>query len=146
MLHLGSTYLIVKDMEKSISFYEALLDMKVSAQNYNRWAQFNIGHNCIALWNPKYDEERIKRGDNLEEAYSEEYLSYQKNNKITYGNNFVLNFYIDDLKAEHKRLKELNIGKVSKIMYLNVASPYYLFMVEDPDGNQIEITGNYNMD
>lgn len=146
MLNLGSTYLIVKDMEKSISFYEALLDMKVSSQNYTRWAQFNIGNNCIALWNPKYDEERIKKEDNLEGVYSEEYLLYQKNNKIIYGNNFVLNFYVDDLNAEYKRLKELNVGKVSDIMYLNVASPYYLFMLEDPDGNQIEITGNYPLD
>lgn len=29
-------------------------------------------------------------------------------------------------------------------MYLNVAMPYYLFVIEDPDGNQIEITGNYD--
>lgn len=146
MLNLGSTYLIVKDMEKSISFYEELLDMKVSSQNYNRWAQFNFGNNCIALWNPKYDEERIKKEDNLEGVYSEGYLSYQKNNKIKYGNNFVLNFYVDDLNCEYRRVKELNIGKVSDIMYLNVASPYYLFMLEDPDGNQIEITGNYSLD
>jgi len=28
-------------------------------------------------------------------------------------------------------------------MYLNIASPYYFFLVEDPDGKTIEITGNY---
>ena len=143
MLELGSTYLIVKDIEKSITFYEKLLDMKVSSQNHNRWAQFNFGNSCIALWNPKYDEERIKNEDDLEGIYSEEYLEYKRNNEIKYGNNFVLNFYIDDLRAEHDRIKELDIGEVSDIMYINVAGPYYLFMLEDPDGNQIEITGNY---
>jgi lactoylglutathione lyase len=146
MLNLGSTYLIVKDMGKSISFYETLLDMKVSSQNYNRWAQFNLGNNCIALWNPKYDEERIKKEDDLKGIYSKSYLAYKENTNIKYGNNVVLNFYVDDLNAEYKRLKKLNIGKVSDIMYLNIAGPYYLFMLEDPDGNQIEITGNYSLD
>ncbi len=59
-------------------------------------------------------------------------------------NNFVLNFYIDNLADEYKRIKELNIGKVTEIMYVNIASPYYHFLLEDPDENIIEITGNYN--
>ncbi len=42
MLHLGSTYLIVKNMEKSIDFYEKLLQMKPTAKNFARWAQFNF--------------------------------------------------------------------------------------------------------
>ncbi|WP_066502575.1 VOC family protein [Abyssisolibacter fermentans] len=143
MLKLGSTYLIVKDFEKSIAFYEALLQMKVSSQNYNRWAQFDFG-SCIALYNPEYDKELIKQGENLETHYSNEYLTYYKNRKIQYGNNFVLNFYVDDLNAEYERIKKLNIGEVTEILYLNIASPYYYFFVDDPDGNTIEITGNYN--
>jgi len=140
MLSLGSTYLIVKDMEKSIAFYEALLEMKVSKQNFDRWAQFNFG-SCIALYNPKYDERQIKNGEDLEAHYSEEYLFYNNNKQVQYGNNFVLNFCIDDLMAEYHRIKRLNIGKVSEIMYLNIASPYHFFILEDPDGNTIEITG-----
>lgn len=143
MLELGSTYLLVNDMEKSICFYEHLLEMKVTSQNFNRWAQFNFRGKCIALMNQKYDEERIKKRVNLEGVYSEEYLKYYANFKIAYGNNLVLNFYVDNLNGEYERLKNLNIGKVSPIMYLNVASPYYFFLIEDPDGNQLEITGNY---
>lgn len=142
MLNLGSTYLIVKNIQKSIAFYEALLEMKVSVQRFDRWAQFNFNGNCIALYNPKYDEELIKRGENLQAHYDNEYLKYSQNKKIQYGNNFVLNFYIDDLNAEYERIKDLNIGKMTKIMYLNIASPYYHFLLEDPDGNTIEITGN----
>lgn len=107
MLSLGSTYLIVKDFEKSVAFYEALLEMKVTAQRFDRWAQFNFNGNCIALFNPKYDESLIKRGENLEIHYSKEYLDYNKTRKIQYGNNFVLNFYIDDLNTEYERIKNL---------------------------------------
>lgn len=146
MLKLGSTYLYVKNMDKSIEFYEKLLEMKVTSKNFNRWAQFNFGGNCIALMNQAYDEERIKKDKNLEDVYSKEYLEEYKDFKVTYGNNFVLNFYIDDLNAEYVRVKNLNIGEISPIMYLNVASPYYLFTIKDPDGNTIEITGNYNQE
>lgn len=110
----------------------------------SRWAQFNFNGNCIALYNPKYDEELITHGKNLEDHYDDEYLKYWQNRKVQYGNNFVLNFYIDDLSAEYERIKALNIGKISKIMYLNISSPYYHFLLEDPDKNTIEITGGYN--
>lgn len=143
MMRLGSTYLIVKDMEKSIRFYEALLDMKVSAQNFNRWAQFNFLGACISLYNPEFDKTLISSGNDISINYSEEYLHYFKTRKIQYGNNFVLNFYIDDLNKEYERLKALNIGPLSPVMYLNIASPYHFFVLDDPDGNTIEVTGSY---
>ncbi|MFA6941217.1 MAG: VOC family protein [Clostridiaceae bacterium] len=141
MLSLGCTYLIVKDFEKSLAFYEVLLEMKPTAQRFDRWAQFNFNGNCIALFNHKYDEDLIKRGENLEAHYDKEYIKYFKNKTIKYGSNFVLNFCIDDLNSEYERIKNLNIGKMTKIMYLNISSPYYHFLLEDPDGNTIEITG-----
>lgn len=143
MLKLGSTYLIVQDMNKSIAFYEALLQMKVSEQTYDRWAQFNFG-NCIALYNPKYDEKLIKSGENLEVHYNNELLKYYKNSEVRYGNNIVLNFFVDNLNTEYERVKELDIGKVTDILYVNISSPYYYFLLEDPNGNTIEITGKYN--
>lgn len=144
MLSLGSTYLFVKDFQKSIAFYEALLQMKVTAQRFDRWAQFNFNGSCIALFNPNYDEGLIEKGEKLEAHYSKEYLNYRKNRNIQYGNNFALNFYIEDLNDEYERLKNLNIGKMTDIMYLNISSPYHHFILEDPDGNIIEITGQYN--
>lgn len=143
MLHLGSTYLIVKDMEKSINFYEKLLKMKPTAKNFDRWAQFDFDDQCIALYNDEFDKRMFESGENLKQHYDDAYLRFYRKRKINYGNNMVLNFWIEDLKKEHERIKRLNIGNVSEIMYLNVASPYYLFIVEDPDGNTIEITGGY---
>jgi lactoylglutathione lyase len=43
-------------------------------------------------------------------------------------------------------VKALSIGKVSEIMYVNISSPYYFFVLDDPDGNTIEITGYYSVD
>ncbi|MBE6024670.1 MAG: VOC family protein [Cellulosilyticum sp.] len=57
----------------------------------------------------------------------------------------ILNFGIEDLNAEYIRLKKLNIGKVSEILYVNIKMPYYYFNIEDPDGNVIEITGRYHI-
>ena len=65
-------------------------------------------------------------------------------NRCTFNNNLVVfNFDVDDLKREHVRLKELNMGEVSEIMYVNVHMPYWYFNIIDPDGNTLEITGKY---
>lgn len=141
-LHLGTTYLIVKDWERSIAFYEALLEMKVTNQNFNRWAEFHFHGQSISLFNPKYDEDLIASGEDISGNFNPAYLEY-KATPIQYGNNFVLNFWVEDLNAEYERVKTLNIGTVSEILFINVAMPYYCFMVVDPDGNQIEITGTW---
>ena len=141
-LHLGTTYLIVKDWEKSIAFYEALLEMKVTNQNFNRWAEFHFHGKSISLFNPDFDEQMIASDEDIREKYNQAYLDY-KAIPIRYGNNFVLNFWVEDLNAEYERVKALNIGEVSEILLINVAMPYYCFMLYDPDGNQIEITGNW---
>ena len=54
-MHLGSIYLIVRDFDKSISFYEKLLELKVTAKNMERFAQFEFeGHN-ISIMNGYFD-------------------------------------------------------------------------------------------
>lgn len=142
MLNLGCTYFIVKDMKKSIAFYETLLEIKATSKNLNRWAEFHFG-SCIALFNPEFDLELIKENKDLEVHYNKEYLLFKKRNEIKYGNNAVLNFNVPDLRGEYERIKMLGIGTVTEIMYINIIMPYYCFVLEDPDGNQIEITGKY---
>ena len=53
----GSIYLIVKDFDKSVSFYEKIFDMKVSATNGKRFAQFNNKGLNLCLVNGHYDSE-----------------------------------------------------------------------------------------
>ena len=146
MLHLGSTYLFVKDMEKSIEFYKKLLDMEPTARAYDRWAQFNFEGKCIALYNNSFDRKNIDANENLDKHYNKDYIKYFEKRKITYGNNCVLNFWIEDLNKEYERIKNLNIGVISEILYVNISSPYYFFTVIDPNGNFIEITGAYKKD
>ena len=51
----------------------------------------------------------------------------------------------DKDSLEYKRIKDLAIGDVSEILYVNVHLPYYYFNVIDPDGNVLEITGKYEV-
>ena len=146
MLTLGTTYLIVKDMEKSITFYKKLLNMDVSVQNLDRWVQFDFNNSSISLYNPAFDQKQIQIDENLNQKYNQAYLNYINKTKITYGNNFVFNFWIEDLKQEYLRLNALQLAPLSDIFFINISSPYYCFMLQDPDGNQIEIAGNYNPD
>jgi len=54
-MHLGSIYLIVNDFEKSIAFYEKLLEIPVTNRNMSRFAQFVFeGHN-ISIMNGHFD-------------------------------------------------------------------------------------------
>lgn len=144
MLHLGSTYLFVKDMEKSIEFYKKLLDMEPTVKTFDRWAQFNFEGKCIALNNNEFDRKKIDANKNLNKHYNKNYIKYYEQRLITYGNNIVLNFWVEDLNKEYERITSLNIGVISEIMYINISSPYYFFTVIDPNGNTIEITGIYN--
>lgn len=120
-LHLGSIYLIVRDFEKAIGFYEKLLSMKVTSRNCgNKFAQFFFDNKCLALMN---------ESNLIDHHYSDG--DYK----------FVLNFWVEDLEREFERLKTLKIGKMTEIQKVN--NGYYYFHLFDADNNVIEITGDY---
>ena len=48
-MHLGSIYLIVNNFEKSIAFYEKLLEMSVTSRNMDRFAQFIFEGTAILI-------------------------------------------------------------------------------------------------
>lgn len=129
-------------MKESIAFYESLLNMRADFRNPDRWVEFHCG-NTLALWNPEFDKELIRKKLDVSDHFNEAYLKYKQEGELRYGNNVILNFNVIDLNAEYKRVKSLGIGVVSEIFYINVVRPYYCFMLEDPDGNLIEITGDY---
>jgi len=145
MLHLRSTYLLVRDMEKSIEFYSQLLESKPSVITLDRWAQYDVDGICIALCNQLFDFQQIAGGVDINEHYSKEYIRRLSKHKTAFGNNVVLNFDVENLNNEYARISSLNIGDISDILYMNISLPYYFFQVNDPDGNLIEITGEYTV-
>ena len=139
-MRIGTIYIITNDIEKSIDFYTKLLQQEPIYRNENRWVQFS---NFIALYNPAYDKSVIPAmaNENFNQAYIDDVNTDRGEAK---NNTVVVNFIVDDLGSEYQRLKELNIGYVSDMMYLNVVMPYWYFNITDPNGNVIEITWKYD--
>ena len=131
---LGTMYIIADNIENSVEFYRLLLQEEPLYSNDDRWVQFS---NKIALYNRAYDEKIIGRkpSERFNQAYIDDFYKSSGSHK----NNIV----VDDLKREYQRLKNLNIGDVSELMYVNIHMPYWYFNIIDPEGNVLEITGRY---
>lgn len=138
-MKLGTVYIIVNDIEKSINFYRKLLQEEPLYNNDNRWVQFS---NFIALYNRAYDKKYIDNKSN--ESFNQAYIkAFSADKGKDYNNIVIFNFEVEDLADEYKRLKDLRIGEVSDLMFVNVHMPYWYFNIIDPNGNVIEITGKY---
>lgn len=143
-MHLGSIYLIVNDFEKSISFYEKLLEIPLESSINGRFVSFAFEGHCISLLNAHFDTEHpekvARKGEDTE-------VSGETLHEIALAPNthkFVFNFWTEDLRMEYERIKGLNITQcLTKIKYVCYVVPYYYFQLTDPDGNTIEVTGSY---
>ena len=121
LLHWG-LYLIVKDFNKSIDFYEKFLNRRASIIGLNRFAQFRFDDKCLLS------------------IMSESHLPGHDYTGAG-DHKFALNLWVKDLAKEHERTKNLNIGPVTEIF--RVHTNYYFFNLIYPDKNVIEITGGY---
>jgi lactoylglutathione lyase len=145
MLELGATYLLVRDMDRSIKFYSQLLEMKPTSKAHERWAQFDFDGKSFALFNQIYDYQAVAGGQDLDRLYSKAYLKRLSKHKTVFGNNIVLRFQTEDLNKEYERVMDLDIGPVSDILNVNISEPSYFFFVTDPDGNLLEFSGAYSV-
>lgn len=138
-MKLATTYICENDMSKSLEFYKSLLQQEPLFANEDRWITFGCG-NTLSLYNRHYDEKIIGRepSERFNQAYIDDFFQDRGENR---NNIVILNFEVDDLKWEYERLRGLNIGRMSEMMYVNVHMPYWYFNIEDPDGNTIEVTG-----
>lgn len=139
----GSIYLIVRDFNKSISFYEKIFDMKVSAVNGERFAMFNNNGLNLCLMNGYYDSENpsqvVTKGEHWEIYDNRSEIADSTNSRKVF-----INLGVEDLRAEYNRIKALGIAsQMTGIRFINIFSPYWYFTFMDPDGNPIEITGSY---
>lgn len=139
-MRLATTYICVKDIEKSLYFYKTLLNQEPLYCNDNRWITFDCG-NYLSLYNEQYDLDLIENKldhNKFNQAYRETLLQEE----IRHNDIVVFNFEVDDLRQEYQRLKALQIGELSEMYYVNIHIPYWYFTIKDPDGNILEITGN----
>ena len=140
-LHLGSVYIVVKDFQKSIDFYEKLLEIPPDGADNGRFASFYFEGHCISIMNGLFDTEHPEKvtrkgGDDSEKLRE---IALAPNTQ-----KFTFNFSAEDLRASHKRIRQLHIAEdLSRIMYFHYVAPYYYFHLSDPDGNMIEVTGGY---
>ncbi|MCM1181058.1 MAG: hypothetical protein NC347_12425 [Clostridium sp.] len=134
-----STYIETEDFNKSIDFYKKVLQIEPIIFCENRWVEFQAG-NKLALYNKKFDEQKINGNDPLDDHYNKAYIDDFYSGKSDRKNNIVtFNFYTENLKKEYERIKGLKICDLSEIKYVNIAEPYYYFNMCDPDGNILEI-------
>ena len=137
IMKLGTTYICVENMKKSMNFYELLLQSKPIYTNDDRWVTFDCV-NSISLYNKAFDEKLLEKAG--EECFNQAYIDdFYKEDSGKKNNIIILNFEVENLKLEHERLKFLHIGEVSQMMYVNVHLPYWYFNIKDPDGNILEI-------
>ena len=68
---------------------------------------------------------RLNKGFNIDFLVNLKFESYENN----------------IIKIEITKIKVLNIGEISDIMYVNITEPYYYFTIKDPEGNLLEICG-----
>lgn len=124
-LHLGSIYLIVKDFERSVDFYEKFLNVNAGdrCRSGNKFIEFYFDNKCISLMN---ENNLIGHCTDLNSPYK-----------------FVQNYWVEDLLTEYERVKSLNIGKVTEIR--QAYPTYHYFHLTDPDNNIIEVTGGYHI-
>lgn len=141
-MELCSIYIETDKFDEIVNFYEKVFQRKGSVYTKNRWIEFDFG-NKLSIYNRLYDAEKIKNNTssiNFNKQYIDNFQTPKERN---YNNIITLNFKTNDLKKEYDRIKKLNLCEVSEIMYVNITEPYYYFNIYDPEGNTIEIYGDY---
>ena len=116
-MELCCTYIETDKFEKVVSFYEQILSIKPNVYTKNRWVEFKCG-NTLSIYNKTIDDEKINNDNNI--YYNEVYIKDFKRRQEKKVNNIItLNFYTDNLARDYSRIKKLDIGVVSEIMYVN---------------------------
>lgn len=141
-MELCSIYIETDKFDEIVNFYEKVFQKKGIVYTKNRWIEFDFG-NKLSIYNRLYDAEKIKNNTssiNFNKQYIDNFQTPKERN---YNNIITLNFKTNDLKKEYDRIKKLNLCEVSEIMYVNITEPYYYFNIYDPEGNTIEIYGDY---
>jgi predicted enzyme related to lactoylglutathione lyase len=125
-LKLAESYVKVKDMDKSVAFYEELLSTKAKLKYKDRWATIVDG---FGLYRPEYDKENNVQITEIDK-------------QLEYGNNAIIVFHSGDIEVDHERISKMDVNSITEIADINLMARYKFFHFKDPDDNVIEI-GQY---
>jgi lactoylglutathione lyase len=122
MIKIDHFYITVTDLDRAVSFYESILQKKISHREGNRWADFsdNNGSIYFGIYNAIIDGE-----------------------DFTTGSSPTLSLKTDDVKLEHGRISKLNPKSITEIYQITQPAPYDYFQFEDEWGNVWEVV-EYN--
>ena len=140
-MQLASVYITTEKFNETVEFYKKVLEQEPYIFSENRWVEFNKYK--ISIYNKNYDKELIANSNNIEKHFNKACLEDFNKEKILKNNSVVFNFYCNNLKEELIRLTNLGI-QTSELMYVYIREPYWYFNIEDPNGNVIEIAGEYS--
>ena len=111
-IKLNSAYLCVKDMNRAIKFYENLLDRKVDEKD-KVISKFNLDGFRLCLFAP-----------------------HKVGEKVTYGDNCLLSFGVNDMDLLQLRLKML---RVKTVYPLTKIGNNQVLEFKDPEENDVEV-------
>ncbi len=121
MLKPEGFYVWVDDLDKAIEFYEKVFEQKIAHREKDRWANFGDNKSVrVGIYNYTVDDGKIRP-----------------------GNNITPELRTQDVKKEHKRIKDLKPKMISEIIVLEQPALYKYFQFEDYWGNIWEVAEHY---
>lgn len=110
-MHLAFVSVTVKDMERALDFYSEVFQQEPDRRN--EWLSwFDLGNVRFSLYNPE-----------------------SEGKDITFGENCVAAFRVDDIEATHDRLQQL----APDVEDITGGDGYQLFHFTDTEGNLVEV-------
>lgn len=114
-MRLNSAYICVKDMDRAINFYESFLEQSV-----------DIKDEILSIFNFKGFRLCLFCNDEV-------------NEKVTYGDNCLLSFEVDDMDALRRKLIDL---KVEIVFPLTKIGDNLVLEFKDTENNDVEVYCN----
>ena len=118
----SGTYIRVSDFDKSVKFFEEVLQAKASIYSPGRWADMG----GFGIYCPEYDKSNNVPSSTLDSG-------------MKTGINTVIELSCEDIELEYKRLKSF-VPEISDLCHLNIQASCHFFHFKDYDGNMFEVS------